>query len=158
MMNRSPISRVVSGTIAVMLVVVVSRGVSLSAQGKSPFDEILEKLDGIIEMLTPQEGPVTLSSSTVQVIIGQGVSCSIANLGTEDIDGSQRQIAEDGGEIYNFPLHVKPGHSGGVGRVAESGETSARCEFTFRGTAASVRAHLQVSQEGKGLTAIVEMR
>jgi hypothetical protein len=157
MMNRSRIGPVVSGTIAVVFLVLVSRGVSLSAQGQSPFLEIFEKLDDIIERLTPPAGPVTLSSSTVQVIIGQGVACSIANLGTESIEGRQRLIGGDGVPLYDFPLHVEPGFSDGNGQVASSGETFVRCEFTFEGTAASVRAHLQVSNS-QGLTAIVEMR
>ena len=156
-MNRSRIGRVVSGTIAVVLLALVTRGVSLSAQGTSPFVESREKLDDIIEMLAPSRGPVTLSSSTVQVVIGQGVSCSIANLGTENIEGRQRLIGGDGVAIYDFPLLVEPGTSDGNGQVASSGETFVRCEFTFQGTAASVRAHLQVSNS-QGLTAIVEMR
>jgi hypothetical protein len=157
MMNRSRIGRVVSGTIAVVLLALVTRGVSLSAQGTSPFVEIGKKLDDIIEMLAPSRGPVTLSSSTVQVIIGQGVSCSIANLGTENIEGRQRLIGADGVAIYDYPLLVEPGTTDGNGVVASSGETVMRCEFTFEGTAASVRAHLQVSNS-QGLTAIVEMR
>ena len=60
-MNRSRIGRVVSGTIAVVLLALVTRGVSLSAQGTSPFVEIREKLDDIIEMLAPSPGPVTVS-------------------------------------------------------------------------------------------------
>jgi hypothetical protein len=157
MMNRSRINPVVSGTIAVVLLVLVGRGVSLSAQGNSPFVDILGKLDDILEMLTPSPGPVTLSSSTVQVVIGQGVICSIANLGTESIEGRQRLIGADGVALYDFPLLVRPGFSDGNGQVASSGETFVRCEFTFEGTAASVRAHLQVSNS-QGLTAIVEMR
>ena len=156
-MNRSRIGPVVSGTIAVVLLVVVSGGVSLSAQVQNPLAVILEKLDDIIEMLAPSPGPVTLSSSTVAVVIGQGVSCSIANLGTESIQGRQRLIGADGVALYDFPLLVKPGFSDGNGQVASSGETLLRCEFTFEGTAASVRAHLQVSNS-QGLTAIVEMR
>ena len=156
-MNRSRTGLVVFGTIAVVFLVLVGRDVSLSAQAQSPFVEILEKLDGIIEMLTPSPGPVTLSSSTVQVFIGQGVLCNIANLGTENIEGRQRLIGWDGVAIYDFPLLVKPGFSDGHGQVASSGETFVRCEFTFEGTAASVRAHLQVSNS-EGLTAIVEMR
>src|SRR6186713_1800567 len=138
MMNRSRIGRVVSGTIAVVLLALVTRGVSLSAQGTSPFVEIREKLDDIIEMLATSRGPVTLSSSTVQVVIGQGVSCSIANLGTENIEGRQRLIGGDGVATYDFPLLVEPGTSDGNGQVASSGETLLRCEFTFEGTAASV--------------------
>ena len=156
-MNRSRIGPVVSGTIAVVLLVVVSGGVSLSAQVQNPLAVILEKLDDIIEILAPSPGPVTLSSSTVQVVIGQGVSCSIANLGTENIEGRQRLIGGDGVAIYDFPLLVEPGTSDGNGQVASSGETLLRCEFTFEGTAASVRAHLQVSNS-QGLTAIVEMK
>ena len=156
-MNRSRINPVVSGTIAVVLLVLVGRGVSLSAQGNSPFVDILGKLDDILEMLTPSPGPVTLSSSTVQVVIGQGVICSIANLGTESIEGRQRLIGADGVALYDFPLLVKPGFSDVNGQVASSGQTLARCEFTFEGTAASVRAHLQVSNS-QGLTAIVEMK
>ena len=156
-MNRSRIGPVVSGTIAVVFLVVVSGGVSLSAQVQNPLAVILEKLDDIIEMLAPSPGPVTLSSSTVAVVIGQGVSCSIANLGTESIQGRQRLIGADGVALYDFPLLVKPGFSDVNGEVASSGQTLARCEFTFEGTAASVRAHLQVSNS-QGLTAVVEMR
>ena len=52
-MNRSRIGRIVSGTIAVVLLALVSRGVSLSAQGTSPFVEIGQKLDRIIELAGP---------------------------------------------------------------------------------------------------------
>ena len=52
-MNRISIGRVVRVTIAVVLLVIASRVVALSAQGSNPFAQVLEKLDEIIATYAP---------------------------------------------------------------------------------------------------------
>lgn len=153
-MNRISIGRVVRATIAVVLLVIASSVVALSAQGSNPLGQVLEKLDEIIGTLTPPAGIVTLASPPVFLSApNQDLACTLANLGTENVEGVQRVI-DGAGTVTELPLLVEPGHSDGVFAI-EPGFS--RCEFRFEGTAASVRAILQVIVDG-GVVAIVEMR
>ncbi len=115
-MNRSRIGRVVPVTIVVVLVVIASSVVAVSAQGNNPLGEILAKLDEIIEMLTapPVDAEVTLASSAVLVPTTQTIGCLLVNVGTENVDGAFRVIGSLGDVIAERPVLVEPGRTGGI--------------------------------------------
>jgi hypothetical protein len=156
-MIRSRIGRVVRVTIPVVLLVVVTSVVTLSAQGNPTLNQILAQLDAIIGMLTPTPpADVTLSTSALLVPATQQVRCMAVNLGTEAVEVSISLLDEDG--------VVQAGGSGTLphkhlGNVVQAGPGFRRCEFRFFGTAQSVRANLIARNIGDGVVTVnVEAR
>ena len=157
-MKRISIRRAVPLTIAVVLSVIVSSVVAVSARGETPFDQVLAKLDEIIEALTPPpaNAQVTVATSPVLMSGNQEVTCLVANLGTESVEGPLRVINESGIMVEGTVVAVSPGHT--VGAEA-SGSAALRCDFTFEGAATLVRGSLQVRNIADGtIAAIAEMR
>jgi len=157
-MNRISIGRLVPVTIAVVLVVVASSVVALSAKSGNPFDEILAKLDEIIETLSPPpaDSEVTLGTSPVLMNSIQHVACLIANLGTENVDVVLRVIGGSGAVLQELPHTVAPGHTGAI---QEPGPGGLRCEFTVEGAATSVRANLHLrNSSDDSIIAIIDAR
>jgi hypothetical protein len=155
LMNRSRIGRVVRVAIPAVLLVVVSNVVAC-AQGNNPFDQVLAKLDEIIGTLVPPAGAVKLSTSPALVSDDQNVICGIANIGTEDVAGLVRVFGPNGAVVIETPISAEPGRT--TSRFAP-GPGFFRCEFTFQGTATSVRANLQVTDlASQDVTAIVDAR
>ena len=159
-MNRRRIIRVVPAAIALMLVILVSRGVALSAASGNPFDEVVAKLNAIIDMLTPPvpPGTVTLATSLMIATDLQQVICTAANLGTAPVAVDVRIINQDGTPLGHSPflLVVDPGKTG---VAIFGGELVAlRCEFTVHGSATSVRANLIVENATGETAASVEAR
>jgi hypothetical protein len=155
-MKRISILRAVPVTITVLLVIIGSVG-ALSAEGANPFDEVLAKLDEIIGVLTPPptDAEVTLASSLVSVITTQHMGCTAVNIGTENVEGVLRVIGPVGVIVEN-PVVLTPGEAGSI---LDTGTGLRRCEFTFVGTASSVRANLLVRNDAdSGLVAVAEMR
>jgi hypothetical protein len=141
-MNRIRIGRVVPVTIAVVLLVIASSVVALSAKSANPFDQILAKLDEIIAALTPPAPADSVTLATPALLVGSNHSghCTLTNLGTENLEVFVRVLDESGDvTIQDTPL-VEAGSTFGFG----TGLGSKRCEFTFEATATLVRAHLQV--------------
>ena len=161
-MNRRRIGRVVAAVVALMLVILVSRGVALAAAPGNPFDQVLDKLDAIIGMLTPTppepEGEVTIASAPTLIDGSSRVACLIANLGTDALNADVFIRELDGDLIGGgFELHVVPGGTNGVGGSPTNDSITARCEFTIDQPATTVRALMRVEHEA-GQIAIVEMR
>ena len=162
-MIRSRIGRVVRVTIPVVLLVVVTSVVTLSAQGNPTLNEMLAKLDTIIEMLTPTPpapaDPVTLASAPLTVENSSSfVSCLLANLGTEVVQAQGNIRVADGSPIGSFEtLIVQPGSSRRISAIPIEGIT-ARCEFTIDQPAATVRALMQVHHGSDGQIVIADMR
>jgi hypothetical protein len=157
-MNRISIGRDVRVTIAVVLLAIASSVVALSAKSGSPFDEVLAKLDEIIETLgpPPADAQVTLGTSPVLMNSIQHVVCLVANLGTESVEGLLRVISDDGTVLEESSLIVQPGHTSGA---MAPGPGALRCEFTFEGAATSVRANLQFRNSADDSTiAIIDAR
>ena len=143
-MNRSSIGRVVRVTIAVVLLVIASRVVALSAQATNPFDQVLAKLDEIIATVAPPAGPVRLATPTVNSTLLVNFYCVIANIGTESVEVLVSMRDAFGGLADGTPqplLVVEPGRTEGIIKTLAPG--AVRCEFEFNGTATSVRANLQ---------------
>jgi hypothetical protein len=142
-MNRNRIGPFVSVTITVVLLVLASSVVALSARGNNPFDEILAKLDEIIESVAPPptNEEVTMATPPVLMSANHEIVCLIANIGTENLEVIKRIVGADGTVLEEGPLSVPPGHTLGA---TEPGPGALRCEFTFEGSATSVRATLQL--------------
>lgn len=157
-MNRSRIGRVVRVTLGSCLLVVVSSVVSLSAQGNPTLNEILAKLDAIIGMLTPTPpaGELTLTTSALLVPDTQQVRCFAVNLGTEAVQATIRLLNAQGSELHADGGAVPPGF---LVNIVLPGPGFRRCEFTFVGTAPSIRANMMVRNLVDGVvTASVEAR
>lgn len=140
-MIRSRIGRIVRVTIPVVLLVVVTSVVTLSAQGNPTLNEILGKLDNIIGLLTPTPpGPVTLATSALFIPPTQIAFCSVANPGTEPVLVTIRMFSLSEVPIVGpYDATVNPG---ATTAFSFPGADFRRCEFTFVGTAASVRGAL----------------
>jgi hypothetical protein len=141
-MIRSRIGHIVRVTIPVVLLVVVTSVITLSAQGNPTLNEILGKLDNIIGLLTPTPpGPVTLSTSALFIPPTQLTWCSVANVGTEPVLVTIRLFSLSEVPIAGTPIDatVNPGAATAFS-FPGGGEGFRRCEFTFVGT--SVRAAL----------------
>ena len=150
-MNRNRIGRVPSLTIAVVLLALVG-GVTLSARGNSPFEQVLAKLDEIIGVLTPSPvGEVTLATPLVTGATSEDANCALANIGTETVEGRHRIFGLAGVLISDTPLSAEPGDTS---FVQVPGPGYFRCEFTFVGTTTSVRANLFVSDHQTGITSV----
>ena len=160
-MKRISIGHVVRVTIPVALLVVVSSVVAASAQGNSPFDQILAKLDEIIGVLTtpPPNAEVTLATSVVVVGPSQSIFCNAANVGSENVEGVFKVLGSFG-EVAEVPVTLSPGENESVFEAVLGGGVFRRCEFMFVGTASSVRGNMLVINDvgGGDTAAVVEMR
>lgn len=157
-MKRISIPAAGSVTIAVAVLVIVASVAAVSAEGGNPFDEILAKLDEIIETLAPPpaNAQVTVATSPVLMSASQHVVCLVANVGTESVEGPLRVIDESGMAVAGNVVTVSPGHTAGA---EASGSAALRCDFTFEGAATSVRANLQVrNSSDDSLLAIIDAR
>ena len=144
-MIRSRIGRIVRVTIPVVLLVVVTSVVTLSAQGNPTLNEILGKLDQIIGLLTPTPpGPVTLATSALFIPATQVALCSASNVGTAPVLVTFALFGQFG-EALEEPVNasVNPGHTI---IITSLGGGLRRCEFTFVGT--SIRAALIAFDQG----------
>jgi hypothetical protein len=137
-------------------------GVALRAQGPpgaiNPFTAVLAKLDQILAILTappPGPGPVVLSTPFVTKGETDLAGCNVANVGTTTISVGSRWVDFQGTTILtNQAQSLAPGHAV-VGYAGGGGVLNIRCEFSFVGTAAAVRANLAVeNQAGQTLVSV----
>ena len=157
-MNRHRIGRVVAAGVALMLVILVSRGVALAAAPGNPFDQVLGKLDAIIETLTPTrpvpEGEVRLATPALYATEDQSFDCVLANIGTETLTVVVH-IIDLTHEVDEVLRVIAPGATSGTRQVRTGWH---RCEFTFTGSAESVRANLQLFDTATKAVASVDAR
>src|SRR5262245_59830097 len=156
-MKRISIRRAVPVAIAVVLLVIVGSVCAASAKG-SPFDEILAKLDEIIETLAPPptDAQMTVATSPVLMSAILHVVCLVANVGTENVEGPLRVIGDSGIVLAEISLNLVPGNTGGI---TAPGPGALRCEFTFEGAASSVRANLHLrNSSDDSIIAIIDAR
>jgi len=151
-------SRIVPAAIAVMLVILVSSGVALSAApGGNPLDQVLAKLDQIIAVLAPPAavppGPVTLTTTMVSATPDKLVNCLATNLGTAVVPVEIKMVGLDGALLLDpYPVDLAPGTTDGMVSIGVAGFR--RCEFTFLASATSIRASLFVTADFGGDTSI----
>lgn len=164
-MNRSHIARVVRVTIPVVVLVVVTSVVTLSAQGNPTLTQILTKLDDIIELLVTippvPPGPVTLTTSMMTKSPSVQVWCSVANVGTETVEVDIRLLVDDGGERkVNLAVSVAPSETEALVLQPFEAPTfeALRCEFTVHGSASLVRANMLVVNSSGDTIASAEAR
>ena len=160
-MIRSRIGRVVRVIIPLVLLVIVSSVVSLSAQGSPTLNQVVAKLDAIIGMLTPTPpvpaGPVTLTTPVMFATGQEQVACLAANVGTEN-KAVVIQIIGFNGDLLAGPTTVDVAPSKSGVRLYGGGLVALRCEFTFTGSASSVRANLLVENSDGGTAASADAR
>ena len=155
-----------------ILVVVIASllvGTSVLAQSpfapsKNPIDAVLDKLDQVIEILTappPESGPVVVSTPLVSFGALDLGGCLVTNVGTETIARIDVRMVNAFGTVSSgfsrTDLNVQPGHSGTVAYGLVGGG-HLRCEFSFDGTAAAVRAVLSVTSQTLQTVANVDAR
>jgi hypothetical protein len=138
--------------IVVTLTLLAIGSVALRAQtSNSPFEAILTQLGAIIAILQPSPGEVTLSTPLVAVPETDVISCRIANVGNETIPLVTVNALDSEGTVTSSTSHeLLPGRA--TGMTVFFGGGSRRCEFTFEGTAAAVRANVQVARSDGSLT------
>jgi len=124
----------------------------LRAQGNSS-SSITQKLDQIIAILTttpPDSGSVLLSTPIVTVVEPNRVACVVVNVGTTPIARIEVRWVDRFGEVL-IPqafTDVPPGETPFVGFL--SFNTPMRCEFSFEGSAAAVRANILIKDHDLG--------
>ena len=133
----------------------------------NPITAVLDKLDQIIGILTapppppPGSGPVVLSTPLVSFGALDLGGCLVTNVGTETIARIDVRMVNAFGTVSSgfsrTDLNVQPGHSGVVAYGLVGGG-HLRCEFSFDGTAAAVRAVLSVTTQTFQTVANVDAR
>jgi len=145
-----------SKRVGILVVVIASLIVGTSVLAQSPFapaqnpiDAVLAKLDQVIETLTappppPESGPVVLSTPAVLVRVTDHPSCNVVNVGTEPLSVTIRVGLVLSSPIGSGVFVVPPGEFRTLNSAPLVNPTNLRCEFSFEGTAAAVRANLNV--------------
>ena len=144
-MIRSRIGRAVPVILSVVLSAIVGGAVATSAQetpGNNPFVQILTKLDNISDRLTaepPPPAPVTLATPALYFSEGHYMTCYVVNVGTENVEVLIEAIDTFGVVLHQDMVVVAPGYTENISLGTQGGR---RCEFTFEGSATTVRASL----------------
>jgi hypothetical protein len=130
---------------------------SLRAQG--PFDNITTKLDAILDLLTDEPRPVVLSTSLALIIPGQQrTACNAANLSDAPLATTFEAVDRDG---VVFDTEVETVHPGHIGILFPDQATADlpiefRCQFSYVGAAAQVRAGMLVIEPSNRTVASLE--
>jgi hypothetical protein len=154
-MTTPPIRRTGTALVASVLLLLIG-ATAVRAQGGSPFDLVLAKLDAILEAVSPASGPTVLSTGSMTVTVGDTAWCFVTNVGTQPISVTSRVVDSTGTILATTSdASLQPGRMGGTGY--DQNFCFCRCEFSIGGSSRDVRATMAVGP-GDDTRAVLDAR